>query len=347
MHPLIQRAQTEGTPLKSEETALFIWQGDNPPLLLCDLFDWYQNPQTLEQIEPGLWGLEVHLPADAYVEYAFWYEGDQQHTPDPFNPTRLNNGFNKYNHWFYMPNAPQNPLVVSQSNVRRGKLTRHEVETREMAAGKTRSVYLYQPPTHEPVPLLVVYDGPDYFRRGKLVTIVENLMAQQRIRPIALAMLQNGGQARLIEYGCSDLTLGFVLDAVIPLAQEHLNLLDVAVNPGAYGILGASMGGLMALYTGLRMPHIFGKVISQSGAFRIEQHEFVTSDLVRFGPRLPLQIWLDVGLFESLLDCNREMRDLLEQRGYQPRYREYSGGHNYTAWRNDVWRGLEIMFGIS
>jgi len=24
--------------------------------------------------------------------------------------------------------------------------------------------------------------------------------------------------------------------------------------------------------------------------------------------------------------------------------REYIGGHNYTSWRDDVWRGLEVMF---
>jgi len=28
------------------------------------------------------------------------------------------------------------------------------------------------------------------------------------------------------------------------------------------------------------------------------------------------------------------------------RYREYSGGHNYPAWREDVWRGLEWLFAL-
>jgi enterochelin esterase family protein len=28
-------------------------------------------------------------------------------------------------------------------------------------------------------------------------------------------------------------------------------------------------------------------------------------------------------------------------------YREFSAGHNYTAWRDDIWRGLEAMFPFS
>jgi enterochelin esterase family protein len=38
------------------------------------------------------------------------------------------------------------------------------------------------------------------------------------------------------------------------------------------------------------------------------------------------------------------MYALLQERMYNVAYREYSGGHNYTAWRDDVWRGLEKSF---
>jgi enterochelin esterase family protein len=38
---------------------------------------------------------------------------------------------------------------------------------------------------------------------------------------------------------------------------------------------------------------------------------------------------------------------LLDKRQYDVVYREFSAGHNYTAWRDDVWRGLEAMFPFS
>jgi enterochelin esterase family protein len=47
---------------------------------------------------------------------------------------------------------------------------------------------------------------------------------------------------------------------------------------------------------------------------------------------------------ETLLEPNRRMRALLEARGMLVGYREYPAGHNYTAWRDDLWRGLEALF---
>jgi enterochelin esterase family protein len=159
-------------------------------------------------------------------------------------------------------------------------------------------------------------------------------------------MPQHGGQARFVEYMCSDSTLGFLIRDVLPLAAEHLHLLPLEENSGAYGILGASMGGLMALYSGLRLPDVFGKVISQSGAFGfdLESSESVIYDLVRNYEQRPIKIWMDVGRYEWLLPMNRKMHGLLDAQGYTPIYREYSGGHNYTSWRNEVVLALEALF---
>ena len=58
----------------------------------------------------------------------------------------------------------------------------------------------------------------------------------------------------------------------------------------------------------------------------------------------PLKIWMDVGTFDFLLDSNRRLHGQLAERGYQVRYREHNGGHNYTSWRNGLDRGLEWLF---
>ena len=267
--------------------------------------------------------------------------------PDPFNPRTCPNGFGDTNQYFYMRDAAPSPLTRRQRGIPKGALTRHELTTGELLVGRRRTVNLYQPPTDEPCPLLVVFDGQDYVRRGKLIQIVDNLIAQQRIRPIALALIYHGGKARLQEYACIDATLGFLDYAVLPLARKQLNLMDVGEAPGGYAVLGASMGGLMALYAGLCMPDIFGQVLSQSGAFRLSRYEMMVMDLVRYFPVQPMNIWMDVGRFEHLLTANRELHALLVDRGYRVSYREYPGGHNYTSWRDDIWRGLEHLFGAA
>ena len=101
----------------------------------------------------------------------------------------------------------------------------------------------------------------------------------------------------------------------------------------------------MALYAGLRMPALFGKVLSQSGAFSVPDHDFVVWDLLHGCDPSQIKVWMDAGTMEWLSSCNRSMAALLEERGYAFIYQEFNGGHNYTSWRNDLADGLIHQFG--
>jgi enterochelin esterase-like enzyme len=341
-HPLLAMARTGGNPVIGNGTVTFLWQGRTAPHLMDDLHNWEEAPQTMQRDGTDLWSFSMPLAADAYLEYCFLDSRTGERIPDPLNQNRIWNGINAYNHFFYMPQAGPSPLIHPLRGAAKGSVTRHKVPTREFATGANRTVYLYQPSVKTPVPLVVVYDGPDYLKRARLNVIVDNLIASKRIRPFAMAMVQNGGRARNLEYTCSESTLGFVFECVIPLAQEHLILTPPGGEP--YGILGASMGGLMALYTGMRLPRVFGKILSQSGAFTLPEHQFVVVDLVKYTPPPDIDIWMDIGRYESLLHGNRQMYTLLKEKQYNVRYHEFSGGHNYTTWRDDIWRGLEALF---
>jgi len=345
METILERALSEGTPVIDGEAATFVWQGRRAPQLIGDFTDWEGgSPLTLARIAAGLWAYTLRLPRDAYIEYA--YIQGVERLPDPLNPRTLPNGVGATNHFFYMPDAAPTALAQRRRDVPHGLVTSHTVETEGLAVGSKRTVYLYQPPTIEPSPLIIVFDGQDYLRRARLTDIVDNLIAQGRIRPVALAMVSHGGRARLVEYACNEGTVGFILYRVLPLARAQLNLVDVQTLPGAYGLLGASLGGLMALYTALRAPAVFGHVLSQSGAFAFAGHDFILFDLIRDSSVKPLKVWMDVGRFEDLLSANRRLQALLAAKGYAVSYREYNGGHNYTAWRDDVWRGLEALLGV-
>ena len=68
-------------------------------------------------------------------------------------------------------------------------------------------------------------------------------------------------------------------------------------------------------------------------------------DLARAQYNPDLKIWLDVGRFEYLLETNQRMVEVLRANDYDVTYREYNGGHNFTAWRDDVECGLLALFG--
>ena len=342
---LLTRCRRKGTPLMEDGKAVFIWFGETAPRLMGDFNGWdEEEPVNLQTAEENVWYFELELPNDAYIEYIYI---DDQHERvfDPFNHRKISNGIGKVNHFFYMPGGKPTPWMVRRYGFDPASISHTVLQAGNLLVGGKRTTHFYQPPVDEPVPLMVVWDGGDYLRRAKLASIVDNMIHAHRIRPIALAMLENGGPARMVEYSCSEATLWFILQYLLPEAHNRLNLVDAETNPGAYGVLGSSLGGLMALYTGLRLPHIFGRVLAQSGAYEIEGFDFVSSTLVDHGPKLPLKIWMDAGKFEYLIDTNRTMHKKLEARGYEVQYHEFSAGHNYAAWRDDLPRGLEYLFG--
>ncbi|HEV2237646.1 MAG TPA: alpha/beta hydrolase-fold protein [Ktedonobacterales bacterium] len=344
MSGLIERARSQGTPLVEGDTATFMWSGAVPARIIGEFNDWSETRAlALEAVGPGVWAGQIALPRDAYLEYRL-LAPDGQAGLDPLNPRSVDSGVGHRNNWFRMPEAA--PFRLRRpAHAPRGRLARHRVRGDHLLAGGERDVWLYHPPAEERVPLLVVLDGQDYLRRARLVELVEALIARGRIRPIALALLPHGGAARFLEYNSSDATLALILRHILPLARAELPLVDDAV-PGGRAILGASLGGLMALYTGLRAPDLFGTVLCQSGGFALELagHEQLIHRLIRDHRGTKPRVWMDCGRYEWLLESNRETHALLAGCGFDATYREYNGGHNYTAWREDVWRGLEHCF---
>jgi enterochelin esterase-like enzyme len=343
---LLETVKKQGNPIIWGNNVTFVWEGESAPQLISDLHGWEENPQELMQEKKGIWSLSFELDSNAYIEYAFYDPQSKNRFPDPFNKQSVYNGIGGHNHFVYMPETTPTPFTRPPAGGLRGKVTRHSVDAEYVTTSKQRRVYLYHPPVKAAVPLLAVYDGLDYFRRGKLAEIVDNLIATKRIRPLAIAFLQNGGQAtRTVEYGCSEATLGFLMSGVLPLASKEIKLLDFEKHPGAHGIMGASMGGLMSVYTALSLPEVFGKALSQAGAFEVWEHEPTVMQMVRHFPKPDVKLWLDCGAMDFLLDANRSIAALLKEKDYAVTYHENGGAHNYSTWRDSCVGGLEVLFG--
>jgi enterochelin esterase-like enzyme len=348
-HKLITRAKKEGTPLIDSDQVTFVWQGDTPPQLLGDFNGWgYALPPIdLQQVAKGVFAHTMTFDPAAYMEYAYFTDAKNHvRVPDPFNKHRVSNGMGKYNHYFDMPQRQHTGLIRARAAVARGTVTKHTLTSGLFLVGGKRDVWLYRPPTDEQVPLVVVFDGDGYLRRQFIHNIVDNLIAQGRIRPIALAMVANGKGARFLEYVCSEATLTWVAQDVVDLAKQHLNLLDIEQNASAYGVLGSSMGGLMSLYTALRLPEIFGNVMSQSGsvALAFMKQPRLLDQIAEQYTGAPLNVWMDCGMYEHLTDANRTLSELLTEKGHRVTYREYAGWHNVTCWRDELPHAFETLF---
>lgn len=344
---VLRRLKKEGTPLIDGNIATFVWHGENAPGLVGDFTGWDSgNPVEMVPSGAGVWTYQLALPSDAYIEYSFLM-GSKSLT-DPNNSHVTSNGMGGHNNFFCMPDYKPSTLAQKTSRIPHGTVTSYSISAEYFIIGKTRKIHLYQPPVKDPVPLMVVWDGQDYLKRVGLNYMLDNLIYEGRIQPLAIAFVDNGGhKSRMVEYACSEATLAFLMTQVLPLANKQLNLININTSPGSYGVAGASMGGLMALYTGARIPQVFGHVLSQSGAFSWAGFDMVVFDLLMHGEPRPLKIWLDVGVYDltGLLVSNRRMQSMLSLRGYPFQYREYNAGHNYPSWTDDIWRGLEFLYG--
>ncbi|MBI4675545.1 MAG: prolyl oligopeptidase family serine peptidase [Chloroflexi bacterium] len=339
---LVARAKRLGTPLIDGERVTFVWRGKRAPQLMGDFNAWAgENPSpfkplNLIQQEPGVWTLTLEFPRNAYIEYSLL--ASKGRTLDPLNARTTPNGVGGVNNFFYMPDAAPTPWTERQRGVLRGRVTTHTLDVPGMVLGNARKIHLYQPPTAQAVALVVALDGQDYLRRAQLPTLLDNLIAQNKIRPVAVAMVESSalakGSARMAEYALNELTLLFVLKHVLPLAQKKLRLVNWKQAPGAYAVMGASMGGLMSLFVALRTPQVFGAVISHAGAFELWNSRPFVFDLAALAPTKTTRVWLDVGRLDWLLGANRRMKKWLREQKYDVQYREYYAYHNWPAWRD-------------
>ncbi|MEN4013457.1 MAG: alpha/beta hydrolase-fold protein [Bellilinea sp.] len=343
---ILSAFKSSGNPVIFENRVFLCWHGKNAPNLISDLNDWDRhNPATLINGGKDFWFIEFQAQPGSYLEYSFIRNG--RRIADPRNPRRTPNGMGKFNCHFTYPLNHDRYFYPWKKQPLHGELTQVQLPCQNLLAGAQRAIHYYQPPVSEPVPLLVVWDGQDYLNRVQLPWMLDALIAAGQVEPLALAMIENGKRYRTMEYACSETTLGFLNHVLLPHARQNLNLLDHSDQPGCHAICGASLGGLMALYAGLRMPEVFGKVVSQSGAFSINAVDFVVWHLLKDQRDSHLRLWLDCGKYEFLLACNQRMAGKLAEYNYSFEYKEFPAGHNYPAWQAILPDALRSLFGKS
>lgn len=263
------------------------------------------------------------------------------------------------------PDAPLSTLVQAQPGVPHG--TVREVTIHSKAMGEARKIEVYVPAgynaevTHN---LLLQFDGQNYAVTDTqrpawqgwtpLPTILDNLIYQQKIAPTITIFIHNQGNRSgdLISEKMTD----FVALELVSWARKHFN---ISALPKDIVVSGPSRAGFAAAYTAFRHADIIGAVLSQSGSFYYtlqEQENWPVypefeGKLVRdykTSAHRDIQFYLDVGLYDlglGAVGTNRQLRDILELKGYQVDYYQYKGGHSHLGWRHTIGKGLISLLG--
>ncbi len=269
-----------------------------------------------------------------------------------------------------LPDAPPQPYIAKRIGIPEGTVVRQKLPGK-ILPGPDREIAIYTPPgftpdRQEPYPLLVVLDGPTYRSLVPTPTILNNLIAENKIPPLVALFVPNvSAESRMTDLAGSKPFADYLALELLPAFRPRFHYTG---DPAKTAIAGSSLGGLTSLFVPYTHPEVFGLVLSQSGSYwwapgllpsdgarpeHIDIQPNRMAALMVASPKLPLKIYMDIGLLEiggaqtllpSMVDANRHLRDVLLLKGYPVHYREFNGGHEYLNWRGTLSDGLIYLF---
>jgi enterochelin esterase-like enzyme len=194
-------------------------------------------------------------------------------------------------------------------------------------------------PDDEPLPLLVVHDGPDYDALASLTRYLGAGIAGGWLPRLRAVLL--GAGDRNSWYSASARYARALTEQVIPTVTSR-------VASTALVGMGTSLGALAMLHAHCRRPGTFGGLFLQSGSFFVpsldpQERRFpyyrritaFTAALRADGvPGHPVPVMMTCGLIEENIANNRLMLAVLRSAGYPAALHEVRAAHNFTAWRD-------------
>ncbi|OCB76793.1 esterase [Flavobacterium piscis] len=229
------------------------------------------------------------------------------------------------------------------------------------ASNSWREMYIYTPPGYEnatekyPVLYLMHGGGEDqtgWATQGKANLILDNLIAENKAKPMVIAMLDGnigntGGVAGFNENALKAFENELKTGA-IPFVESNFKVAKDAKNRALAGL---SMGGLQTLYAGVKNSDLFSYIgVFSSGwwanntTLSDPQYEFMKNNAGTINANIK-EFWISMGGKEDIAYENcKIMIKKFDQIGVKYKYSEYPGGHTWPVWRHDLFMFTPLLF---
>jgi predicted alpha/beta superfamily hydrolase len=259
--------------------------------------------------------------------------------------------------------------------VAQGSLRLHELKSRIFR--NTRMLRVWLPPQYDGrgetrYPVLYLNDGQNLFDPSTAFARVHwqagetagRLVREKKIPRLIIVGIDNAGRNRLreyIPYLSADPRViepqgkrypKFLQREVMPLVEANYS---VAKGPENTGLGGSSLGGLMALYTQLAAPGVFGHLLIESPSLHVANGRILEE--CRGFRDWPFRVYLGTGTRElgdpakdtRIVEDVRVLEALLRAAGLDGRRLkveiEEGATHAESAWAKRFPAALEFLFG--
>jgi predicted alpha/beta superfamily hydrolase len=256
----------------------------------------------------------------------------------------------------------------------RGSLWLHELKSRIFR--NTRTLRVWLPPDYDGwgetrYPVLYLNDGQNLFDPATAFAGVPwetgetagRLIAAKKISPLIIVGIDHAGKNRVREYvpyrSADPRVMGplgqrypaFLRREVMPLIEAYYS---VAKGPENTGLGGSSLGGLIALYTHLTAPGLFGRLLIESPSLYVANRK-ILEECRRF-QNWPARVYLGTGTREvgdpakdeKAVDDVRELENVLRASGLDRRTLkvvvEEGAQHTESVWARRFPAALEFLF---
>jgi len=303
-----------------------VWSVTTPPLE-PDFYGYSFNADGVNLIDPSNWMMKPNLISTS----------SQVHVPGPASlPWEVNdNAHGAVHHHFY----------------------------RSAVVGDQRDYFVYTPPGYnakakQSYPVLYLLhgfsdDASGWTAVGRANVIFDNLIAQEKCKPLVVVMPLGYGAPEIVKEGFGapdhdglrqrnfDKFSETLLSEVIPQVEEAYR---VKKDRADRAIAGLSMGGAESLRTGLRNLDRFAWIASFSAGELAGTFDSVFPTLDAKANAQIRLLWIACGTDDSLIKGNRNFREWLKSKGVNHEDIETPGAHTWMVWRRNLSNLAPLLF---
>ncbi|RMH81417.1 MAG: hypothetical protein D6681_18215 [Calditrichaeota bacterium] len=321
-----------GFPLVEDSSAHFLYRGQPafPFSVAGDFNGWQPGVDLFTRV--GVTDLYYHsevFPLDARLDYKFVLGGTQW-ILDPLNPHTVTGGFGP-NSELAMPHYVQPWEINYDPTIPHGDVQHYTFHSTIL--NNNRSVWVYTPPGYQQdtlrYPSIYVQDGGEYMQLGSMVNVLDNLIAASMIEPVIAVFVNPVNRNQ--EYWLNADYARMLRDELVPFVEGSYRTRPAAAHRA---VMGASLGGLISLYTAFLYPEVFGLAAGHSSALQVNNEAL--RQMYAGAPRKNIRIYLDWGTFESLQQANQRFVNVLQNKGYPFRHNIWHEGHSWGNWRAHI-----------